>query len=80
LRTVLRGLIALPATAFGLLAYVYLTVPDVRPLRTANPTTTAFIELRDREARAKGRAPRRVQRWVAYNHISPHLKRAVLVA
>ena len=35
-------------------AYLYLSLPDVRPLRTRNPETTAFIELRLREARAKG--------------------------
>ena len=63
-----------------MLAYVYLTLPDVRPLKTANPTTTAFMELRDREARGAGRTPRRVQRWVSYGRISPDLKRAVLVA
>jgi len=80
MRTAIRVLLAVPAIAFALLAYVYLTLPDVRPLRTANPSTTAFIELRDREARAKGRSPRRIQRWVAYNRISPDLKRAVLVA
>jgi hypothetical protein len=45
----------------ALLAYVYLTVPDVRPLRTANPAVTAFMELRAREARARGKTPRRVQ-------------------
>ena len=66
--------------AFALLAYAYLTLPDVRPLKTTNPSTTAFIELRAREARAKGQTPRRVQRWVGYSRISPDLKRAVLVA
>ncbi len=65
---------------FGCLVYVYLTLPDVRPLRTGNPTTTAFMELRAQEARAQGHAPRVVQRWVGYGRISPHLKRAVLVA
>jgi monofunctional biosynthetic peptidoglycan transglycosylase len=65
---------------FGCLVYVYLTLPDVRPLRTGNPTTTAFMELRAQEARAHGQAPRVVQRWVGYGRISPHLKRAVLVA
>lgn len=65
---------------FGCLVYVYLTLPDVRPLRTGNPTTTAFMELRAQEARAQGQAPRVVQRWVGYGRISPHLKRAVLVA
>ena len=36
---------------FVYLAYVYLTLPDVRALATVNPTTTAFMELRKREAR-----------------------------
>ena len=80
MRTLGRALLAVPALGFALLAYVYLTLPDVRPLKTSNPTTTAFIELRDAEARAKGQTPRRVQRWVSYNRISQDLKRAVLVA
>ena len=79
-RTLGRALIAVPAAGFAMLGYVYLTLPDVRPLRTSNPATTAFMELRDREARAKGKTPRRVQRWVSYGRISPDLKRAVLVA
>ena len=55
--------------------------PTCARCATANPPTTAFIELRAREARARGRAePRRVQRWVPYARISPDLKRAVLVA
>ena len=75
-----RVLLAIPAAGFALLAYVYLTLPDVRPLKSSNPTTTAFMELRDREARAKGQTPRRLQRWVSDARISPALKRAVLVA
>ena len=35
-------------------SYIYLTLPDVRALRTANPTTTAFMALRAREAAARG--------------------------
>lgn len=73
-------LAAAAAVTFSLLVYVYLTLPDVRPLRTANPATTAFIELRAREARLMGRQPHRVQRWVRYGSVSPDLKRAVLVA
>lgn len=65
---------------FGYLIYLYLTLPDVRPLRANNPKTTAFIELRAREARRDGHEPRRVQRWVPYARVSPHLKRAVIVA
>src|SRR5262249_8975507 len=80
MNTFLRVIAAVPAIAFALFAYVYLTLPDVRPLRASNPATTAFMALRDEEARGKGRAPHRVQRWVAYTHISANLKRAVLVA
>src|SRR4051794_13427855 len=80
LRIILRVLIAVPAIGFAVLVHAYLTLPDVRPLKTSNPSTTAFMELRAGEARAKGRQPRRVQRWASSAHISPHLKRAVLVA
>ena len=80
MRTFLRTLVAVPAIAFALLAYLYLTLPDVRALKTTNPTTTAFMDLRDREARDKRRQPRRVQRWVRYGRVSQDLKRAVLVA
>lgn len=75
-----RVLAVIVVAGFGYLVYLYLTLPDVRPLRTKNPETTAFIELRAREARREGREPRRVQRWVPYGPISPHLKRAVIVA
>ena len=75
-----QGLAVLAGIGFGCAAYLYLTLPDVRPLRTSTPSTTAFIELRAREARSRGEEPRRVQRWVSYARISQHLKRAVLVA
>ena len=79
-RTIGRVLRAPPAAVFALLVYSWVTLPDVRPLKTTNPSTTAFMELRDREALAAGRKPRRVQRWASYGRISPDLKRAVLVA
>jgi monofunctional biosynthetic peptidoglycan transglycosylase len=68
------------AAAFAVLAYIYLSLPDVRPLAVTNPQTTAFMELRGREARAEGRELRRQHRWVSYNRISDSLTRAVLVA
>jgi monofunctional biosynthetic peptidoglycan transglycosylase len=77
---ILRGTAAAAAVGFGCLSYIYLTLPDVRPLRTSNPATTAFIELRGQEARAKGKVPRRVQEWVSYKSMSRNLTRAVLVA
>jgi monofunctional biosynthetic peptidoglycan transglycosylase len=74
---ILRGALA---CGVGSVAYVYLTTPDVRALRAANPATTAFIELRTRQALARGERPRRLQRWQSYERISANLKRAVLVA
>jgi monofunctional biosynthetic peptidoglycan transglycosylase len=79
-RRIGRAIAAIAAFGFGYLAFIYLTLPDVRGLRTRNLPSTAFMELRDREARAEGREPRRMHRWVPYSRISPHLKRAVLVA
>jgi monofunctional biosynthetic peptidoglycan transglycosylase len=55
-------------------------LPDVRPLATNNPTTTAFIELRKREAAEAGRKLLVRQQWVPYSRISNTLRRAVLVA
>jgi monofunctional biosynthetic peptidoglycan transglycosylase len=80
MRTAARGLSSVAAVAFALLAYTYLTLPDVRALKSSNPTTTAFMELRADEARRQGRSPRHVQRWVSYRRIAPDVKRAVLVA
>ena len=80
IRRIARIVAGIGAVGYALLIYAYLTLPDVRPLRRDNPTTTAFIEIREQEALAKGLKPRRVQRWVSYGHISPELKRAVLVA
>jgi len=79
MRTVRRLIAVLLAVGFACAAYIYLTLPDVRVLRTQNPSTTAFIELRLRQAEEKGEPPRRVQRWVNYGRISPNLKRAVIV-
>ncbi len=77
---VARALAVLAAAGFGYAAFLYLTLPDVRELQTRNPETTAFMEIRAREARARGQEPRKVQRWVGYARISPNLTRAVLVA
>jgi len=70
----------LAALAFVFLAYVYLTLPDVRALARTNPAKTAFAELREREAAQAGKPPRHYQVWVPYTRISQNLKRAVLVA
>ena len=80
MKRVLRLVAALAAVAFAGLIYLYVTLPDVRPLAKTNPTTTAFMELRAQEAARKGKTLRHLQHWVPYNQISGNLKRAVLVA
>jgi monofunctional biosynthetic peptidoglycan transglycosylase len=79
LRNVGRGVLVLLAAGFAAAAYIYLTLPDVRVLRTKNPTATAFMELRTRQARAKGLPSQHDQRWIPYSRISANLKRAVIV-
>jgi monofunctional biosynthetic peptidoglycan transglycosylase len=79
-KRLLQWTVGVAALAFAAAAYLYLSLPDVRPLRKENPATTAFMELRAREADKAGKKPRKVQRWVAYERISPSLKRAVIVA
>jgi monofunctional biosynthetic peptidoglycan transglycosylase len=65
---------------FALTAYTWITLPDVRPLRTQMPSTTAFMRMRADEATAAGRPVVFVHRVVRYGRISPTLVRAVLVA
>jgi len=79
-KRLLKWTLAAAAVGFAASAYLYLSLPDVRPLRKQNPATTAFMELRAREADKAGKKPRKVQLWVAYERISPSLKRAVIVA
>jgi monofunctional biosynthetic peptidoglycan transglycosylase len=80
MRTFVRVVGILFAAGFAYAAYIYLTLPDVRPLRTTNPRSTAFMDLRAREAESHGDPVTKDQRWVPYARISPNLKRAVLVA
>jgi monofunctional biosynthetic peptidoglycan transglycosylase len=76
----LRALGALAAFGFAVVAYAYLTLPDVRELARKNPTSTAWMDMRAREAAAAGRPLHHVQQWVPYTRISQNLKRAVLAA
>lgn len=60
-------------------AYVF-CLPDVRPLKKTPPKTTAYIELRRREAAAKGRKLDLRWTWVPADAISDNLKSAVVTA
>ncbi len=75
------AILAIGGIAVGYGTYVYLTLPDVRPLKTKNPTTTAFMSLREQEyAKRDGRKPRKHQQWVPISRVSPNLIDAVLLA
>jgi monofunctional biosynthetic peptidoglycan transglycosylase len=79
-RRIGQAILAVGAAGFAVIAYVYLTLPDVRVLAKTNPSSTAWMEMRAAEAARDGKAARRVQQWVPYSRISQSLKRAVLVA
>ncbi len=78
-RVVKRAAVAALAAA-GLAAAWTLRLPDVRPLRKAPPKTTAYIELRRREAAAKGKRFDLRWNWVPYDAISENLRAAVVTA
>ena len=70
--------LSIPLGVFVL--YWLITLPDVRELAKTNPRSTAFIDARTAEARGRGRKDTPRQQWVSLSRISPHLKRAVIVA
>ena len=78
-RRAARVVAGIAALGFAYLGYVYLTLPDVRPLARTNPPTTAFMQLRIDEAKQAGRRFSVRQRWIPYSQISPNLRRAVIV-
>jgi monofunctional glycosyltransferase len=75
-----RLVLLLLMAAAGWLGYELWTWPRVRALATHPPGTTAFIERYRTEQRAAGRPDRIQWIWVPYTAISPHVKRAVVVA
>ncbi|HEY2988101.1 MAG TPA: monofunctional biosynthetic peptidoglycan transglycosylase [Candidatus Binatia bacterium] len=64
----------------GVAAYEYVSLPDVALLKRRNPRTTALMELRDEEYRARKLRPVRQQIWVPYEAVSEHLKKAIVVS
>ena len=78
-RSLARWAALVASLGFCYLCYIYLTLPDVRSLATTNPRTTAFMELRKREAEEAGRKFNVRQRWVPYTQIANTLRRAVVV-
>lgn len=50
------------------------------PLKRRNPTTTAYIELRERQALREGKPLRKQMIWAGWSDISENLKHAVFIA
>jgi monofunctional glycosyltransferase len=57
-----------------------LWLPDVRPLKAKNPQSTAMIDLRLRQAKAKGQKLDLRWTWTPWGGISEHLRHAVLTS
>ncbi|MBZ4422377.1 monofunctional biosynthetic peptidoglycan transglycosylase [Myxococcus sp. RHSTA-1-4] len=58
----------------------YARLPDVSPLRTQNPRTTALMAQRAEEALEAGKKPRVRQAWVSLGAVAPHVVDAVLIS
>ena len=63
----------------GLTLYLF-SIPDVSKLKKENPKKTSFMKYREKEWRRQGKRYRIQQKWVSLSHISPYLKKAVLIA
>ena len=73
-------LLVLLVVVLAWLGWEWITFPDVEKLAKERPKTTAFMERRKKELRAKGKNDELLWTWVSYGKISPTLRRAVLVA
>ena len=73
-------LVAAAIAALGAGAWLVASVPDVSVLARRNPETTAFIELRRRQATEAGEPFRLRQKWRRLDGIAPYLRHAVIHA
>jgi len=71
--------IALGVIALSVLA-LWVSLPDVRPLRTERPKTTTMIDLRRRQAAERGKPFTLRWEWRPLARISPYLQHAVVFA
>lgn len=58
----------------------YLSLPDVSQLKDRNPESTALIELRKEQARARGKPLKVRQQWVAFDRIPKIMRRAIRIS
>lgn len=72
----LAAALTAPAAVVGWVFWL----PDVKPLKTRPPKTTAYIELRRDEAKRKHKPFDLHWEWVDYDSISENLREAVIMA
>jgi monofunctional biosynthetic peptidoglycan transglycosylase len=75
-----RFLLASFAAVAAAATLFFLTLPDVRPLATAFPKSTAFMEQRKADLTRRGESTRIEWTPVPLSQIAPALRRAVVVA
>jgi monofunctional glycosyltransferase len=80
LRRAVAALAMLLAAGAGAVGYLWATLPDPSLLARAPPSTTALIEQRRAEARARKRTFRPARSWVALDRIPRHVVTAVLAS
>lgn len=61
-------------------ALLWWSLPNVSDLKTENPKSTAFIDLRREQAAEKGEKFRLQWKWRKLAHMSPYLRHAVVAA
>ena len=64
----------------GVMGAYLCDLPDIKTLQAQNPSTFAFRQLREEQARKAGKSPHSVQQWRPIQFISPYLRQAVLLA
>ena len=79
-RPVALGAIGLALAIVSLLVGLWVTLPDPAPLARENPRTTALIEQRRAEARARRRGFHVRQAWIGPDRIPPILVQAILAS
>ena len=79
-RPVALGAAGLALAIVSLVAGLWVTLPDPAPLARENPRTTALIEQRRAEARARRRAFHVRQSWIGPDRIPPILVQAILAS
>jgi monofunctional biosynthetic peptidoglycan transglycosylase len=60
--------------------YIYIGLPDVRELQTRNPTTTALIQYRVRQAQQSNKNMAIRQNWVEFDEIPQLLKDTIRIS